>query len=76
MMPKTGIPESSRAQTVRELRELIAAPDRRVPQVAAREVTSRLVTPPPNPPAQVNATHTSGSVGRGRPYGAGGLVPY
>ena len=32
-MPKAGIAESSRAQTVRGLRELIAALDRRVPQV-------------------------------------------
>ena len=33
MMLKTGIAESSRAQTLRELRELVAALDRRVPQV-------------------------------------------
>ena len=33
LMPKAGIAESSRAQTVRGLRELIAALDRRVPQV-------------------------------------------
>lgn len=33
MMPRTTTAESSRAQTVRELRELIAALNRRVPQV-------------------------------------------
>lgn len=33
MMPRTTAAESSRAQTLRELRELIAALDRRVPQV-------------------------------------------
>ena len=33
MMPGTTTAESSRAQTLRELRELIAALDRRVPQV-------------------------------------------
>jgi hypothetical protein len=33
MMARTTTAESSRAQTVRELRELIAALDRRVPQV-------------------------------------------
>ena len=33
MMPEIRIAESSRAQTVRKLRELIAALDRRVPQV-------------------------------------------
>ena len=33
MMPNTTIAESSRAQTVRELHELIAALDRRVPHV-------------------------------------------
>jgi hypothetical protein len=33
MMPDSTIAESSRAQSVRELRELIAALDRRVPQV-------------------------------------------
>jgi len=33
LMPNTGIAESSREQTVRELRELVAALDRRVPQV-------------------------------------------
>jgi hypothetical protein len=33
LMLKTGIAESTRAHTVRELRELIAALDRRVPQV-------------------------------------------
>ena len=32
-MPRTTAAESSRAQTLRELRELIAALDRRVPQV-------------------------------------------
>ena len=33
MMQDSTIPESSRAKTVRELHELVAALDRRVPQV-------------------------------------------
>ena len=37
-MPKTGIAESSREQTVRELRELIAALDRRVPGERVGEI--------------------------------------